>query len=275
MNKSLVLTTFAAIALFTSACDNKTTGFKQTETGLEYSIVRDSGNTKATLGDVVLVNLTYGIGDSMFFSTKQMGAPIPIPVSNPPFKGSFEEGLQLLGVGDSAAFQVSADSVYKNIFMTPLPGNFKPGQKFTFHVGVVSISNESKDIANFLKKNNITTKPQPSGLVYIQERPGTGAQALAGQKVRVHYTGMLMNGMKFDSSLDRKDPKTGKAEPFQFTLGARQVIPGWDEGIALMKVGEKGKLIIPSKLGYGPRGASDVIPPNATLIFEVELVGAE
>lgn len=275
MNKSLVLTAFAATTLLFSACDNKTTGFKQLETGLEYTIIRDSGNTKATLGDVALVNLTYGIGDSMFFSTKQMGAPIPIPVSEPPFPGAFEEGLALLGVGDSAAFQVSADSVYKKIFMTPLPSNFKPGQKFTFHVGVVRISNESKDIAAYLKKNNITAKPQSSGLVYIVDRAGTGPQAVAGQKVRVHYTGMLINGQKFDSSLDRKDPKTGKAEPFEFQLGSKQVIPGWDEGIALMKVGEKGRLIIPSKLGYGPRGASDVIPPNATLIFEVELIGAQ
>lgn len=275
MNKFQVITALAASALLFSACDSKTTGFKQLDTGLEYTMIRDSGNTKATIGDVVLVNLTYGIGDSMFFSTKQMGAPIPIPVSEPPFKGSFEEGLQLLGVGDSAAFQVSADSVYKKIFMTPLPANFKPGQKFTFHVGVVSKSNESKDIAAYLKKNNITTQPQPSGLVYISEQAGTGAQAMVGRKVRVHYTGMLLNGKKFDSSLDRKDPKTGKAEPFEFTLGAGQVIKGWDEGIALMKVGEKGRLIIPSKLGYGPRGASDVIPPNATLVFEVELVGAE
>lgn len=275
MNKSLVFTAFVASTLFFSACDNKTTGFKQLETGLEYTMIRDSGNTKASLGDVALVNLTYGIGDSMFFSTKQMGAPIAIPVSEPPFQGSFEEGLKLLGVGDSAAFQVSADSVYKKIFMTPLPKNFKPGQKFTFHVGVVSISNESKDIAAYLKKNNITTKPQPSGLVYIVDRAGTGPQAIVGQKVRVHYTGMLINGQKFDSSLDRKDPKTGKAEPFEFQLGSKQVIPGWDEGIALMKVGEKGRLIIPSKLGYGPRGASDVIPPNATLIFEVELMGAQ
>lgn len=275
MFKSLVVSTAAAATLFLSACDSKTTGFKQLPSGLSYTIVRDSGNTKAAIGDVVIVNLTYGIEDSMFFSTKQMGAPIPIQVVDPPFKGAFEEGLALLGVGDSAAFQVRADSVYLKIFQMKMPENIKPDAKFTFHVGVVKINNEERELMNYLKKNNIQATPLPSGLIYVQERPGTGAQAMAGKKVKVHYTGMLLNGKKFDSSLDRKDPKSGKAEPFEFVLGARQVIQGWDEGIALMKVGEKGKLFIPSKLGYGPRGASDVIPGYATLIFEVELIGVE
>jgi FKBP-type peptidyl-prolyl cis-trans isomerase len=275
MFKSLVFTTVAAAVLMLSSCDSKTTGFKQLSSGLSYTVIRDSGKTKAAIGDIVTINLTYGLDDSLFFTTKQMGTPIPIEVVNPPFKGSFEEGLVLLGVGDSAAFQVRADSVYEKIFQMKMPENIKPDEKFTFHVGVVNISNEARTLQEYLKKNNIQANPLPSGLIYLQEKPGTGAQAMPGKKVKVHYTGMLLDGRKFDSSLDRKDPKTGKVEPFEFTLGARQVIPGWDEGIGLMKVGEKGRLFIPSKLGYGPRGASDVIPGYATLIFEVELVGVE
>jgi FKBP-type peptidyl-prolyl cis-trans isomerase len=95
---------------------------------------------------------------------------------------------------------------------------------------------------------------------------GSGDEATSGQQVDVHYTGWLENGTKFDSSLDR-------GKPFSFRLGGGQVIQGWDQGVAGMKVGGKRKLTIPSHLGYGARGAGGVIPPNATLIFEVELLG--
>lgn len=104
-----------------------------------------------------------------------------------------------------------------------------------------------------------------SGLSYLDITPGTGASPTAGKQVKVHYTGTLENGTKFDSSLDRNDP-------FVFTIGVGQVIPGWDEGVMSMKVGGKRKLIIPANLGYGARGAGGVIPPNATLLFDVELL---
>jgi FKBP-type peptidyl-prolyl cis-trans isomerase len=112
----------------------------------------------------------------------------------------------------------------------------------------------------------------PSGLKYTDTTVGTGAEATRGKKVSVHYTGWLYNngekGRKFDSSLDR-------GQPFQFALGAGQVIKGWDEGVAGMKIGGKRTLIIPPELGYGARGAGGVIPPNATLTFDVELLKVE
>ncbi len=95
---------------------------------------------------------------------------------------------------------------------------------------------------------------------------GTGAEAVKGKLVSVHYTGWLTNGKKFDSSKDR-------GQPFQFPLGAGHVIQGWDEGVKGMKVGGKRKLTIPPEMGYGAQGAGGVIPPNATLVFEVELLG--
>ncbi len=110
----------------------------------------------------------------------------------------------------------------------------------------------------------------PSGLQYEDTTVGEGAEAKAGQDVTVHYTGWLYNdgtqGAKFDSSKDRNDP-------FEFSLGAGMVIKGWDEGVAGMKIGGKRTLIIPAALGYGARGAGGVIPPNATLKFDVELLG--
>ncbi len=111
-----------------------------------------------------------------------------------------------------------------------------------------------------------TTK---SGLKYIDQKVGSGDVAMKGNTVSVHYTGWFYTegkrGAKFDSSLDRK-------MPFEFKLGARQVIPGWDEGVEGMKVGGKRELIIPPDLGYGPRGMPGIIPPNSTLNFEVELL---
>jgi peptidylprolyl isomerase len=105
-----------------------------------------------------------------------------------------------------------------------------------------------------------------SGLGYVDLVEGAGAQPKTGDSVRVHYTGWLENGKKFDSSHDRR-------EPLVFAVGRGQVIKGWDEGVGSMKVGGKRKLVIPATLGYGSQGAGGVIPPNATLIFEVELLG--
>ncbi|MBM3357186.1 MAG: FKBP-type peptidyl-prolyl cis-trans isomerase [Betaproteobacteria bacterium] len=110
------------------------------------------------------------------------------------------------------------------------------------------------------------TTTTPSGLTIEDLVVGEGAVAAAGQPVKVHYTGRLTDGTKFDSSKDRNDP-------FVFSLGAGRVIRGWDEGVQGMKVGGKRKLTIPPALGYGARGAGGVIPPNATLVFEVELLG--
>jgi peptidylprolyl isomerase len=108
----------------------------------------------------------------------------------------------------------------------------------------------------------------PTGLEYIDEKIGTGAMPEAGQHVTVHYVGTLQDGTKFDSSIDRH-------EPFTFQIGKGEVIKGWDEGVMSMRVGGRRKLIIPPDLAYGARGAGGVIPPNATILFDVELLGVK
>lgn len=126
----------------------------------------------------------------------------------------------------------------------------------------VSATQEKAPAKNGNGKEVVTA----SGLKYVDLKAGQGEEAKAGKVVEVHYTGWLENGTKFDSSVDRK-------RPFTFRLGAGDVIKGWDEGVAGMKAGGKRRLVIPPDLGYGKRGAGEVIPPGATLIFEVELLG--
>jgi len=121
------------------------------------------------------------------------------------------------------------------------------------------------EMDTFAMPTNLETTA--SGLQYSIDQPGTGAQPKPGQTVSVHYSGWLTDGTPFDSSRTRN-------QPFEFPLGMGRVIKGWDEGVAAMKIGEKRTLVIPASLGYGSRGAGGVIPPNATLVFKVELLGA-
>lgn len=135
-------------------------------------------------------------------------------------------------------------------------------------VATTNVTENNTLIANNHMSDASKVVTTPSGLKYEEITEGTGATPTPGQTVTVHYTGTLEDGTKFDSSRDRN-------RPFSFTIGVGQVIQGWDEGLSTMKVGGRRTLIIPPELGYGSRGAGGVIPPNATLVFDVELLGVK
>lgn len=263
--------------------------FKTTKDGLEYKIVNDvAGDHKPQLGDIIEMHVKTKIGDSSLFDSYKMnnGQPVQFPLMAGGFKGDLPDGLMMLTPGDSAVFRVSLDSVRKK--GAQLPPWIKPTDKMEYQVKLVSVKTQEemkkemeaksagqkdaddKILQDFFTKNNIHPTKTASGLYYVMANPGSGESAKAGQTVTVNYTGKLLDGTPFDSNVD---PQFQHVEPFSFALGGGQVIPGWDEGVALMKKGGKATFYIPSTLAYGPEGRAPKIPANAILIFDVEVTG--
>lgn len=261
--------------------------YKKSDKGVRYSLVKSNKGAKIKLDDIVFLQIKYATDkDSVLFDSWKMGGPIQLKVSKPTFKGDLMDGLNLMTAGDSVLFLFSADSMFTKTFNMPLPEFITPGSDLKFTVKIDRITTEEilradeikiekeknmeeqKAIEQYIADNKLTPVTTPSGLKYVMYNEGTGAKAEAGKTVRVHYTGKLLNGTKFDSSYDRNDP-------IEFKLGQGMVIKGWDEGIALLKEGGKALLIIPSNIAYGARGAGGVIPPFAPLTFEVELVSVQ
>lgn len=282
-----ILGIFLLVCLSTIVFAQKKINYKTASNGLRYSFAKSNKGPKIKLDDIVFLQLKYATSkDSVIFDSWKMGGPIQIKVSKATFKGDLMDALTMMSNADSAHFLINADSLFSKTFNMPMPEFIVKGSDMKFTVKVTNVTTEEilradeikvqkqKDmeeiglIDQYIKENNLTVQTSASGLKYVISNPGTGAQAEAGKTVKVHYTGKLLNGTKFDSSLDRNDP-------IEFQLGRGMVIKGWDEGIALLKEGGKALLIIPSNLAYGSRGAGGVIPPFAPLTFEVELVSVQ
>jgi FKBP-type peptidyl-prolyl cis-trans isomerase FkpA len=281
---SLAMMGMAVLGL--NACKNDG-GFKKTKTGLEYKIIKDEKKGSSPgYGDMVTLFLNISYGDSTVFDTKTMngGQPLEMPLMEPMFKGDWPEGLTLLTEGDSAIFNIPVDTIRKYSQMQgqgELPPYMKDGNKITYAVKLVSFKSKAqqesaamqqkdmddKMLQDYFTKNNIAAQKTNTGLYYIIDKPGSGANAQAGQDVTVMYTGKTMDGNAFDSNID---PKFNHTDPLTFQVGRGQVIPGWDEGIMLMNKGAKGRLFIPSTLAYGPQERPG-LPANSILIFDVEI----
>ena len=228
-------------------------GFEKTNNGLFYKFYRQNKEAeKPKIGDVLDVTMFYTSEDSIIFDSRNNPNVLRMMIKESQYKGDIYEALQMLAIGDSALFVISADSFFlKSVGMKQLPDFIKSASLLHFNICLNRIQTDAV--------------PIKGGRYYINIKEGTGEEPIAGKTVKVHYLGTLLNGKKFDSSYDR-------GEPFEFQLGAGRVIKGWDEGITLMKVGGKAKLIIPSHIGYGEKGAGGSIAPFSTLVFEVELI---
>jgi FKBP-type peptidyl-prolyl cis-trans isomerase FkpA len=271
------------ITILAAACNKYRT--QVTENGLKYQVFEHEDDArKAKLGDIMSFHLVLKNGtDSTLRDTYKEGNPVKMVLQQPPFKGSFEEGLAMLAAGDSAKFLVNADTLFARM-MQPMPPMIKKGSELSFTVKVLSVLTseefqkqqaeagtkqktiDAKVIEDFLAKNNLKAKARKtaSGLYYIPQVEGTGPSPSQGDNVKVHYTGKFLDGKEFDSSKNQ-------GKPLELQVGQGMVIPGWEEGILLMKKGEKGLLVIPSGLAYGPE-AYGPIPGNSVLQFEMELI---
>jgi peptidylprolyl isomerase len=240
-------------------------GDTTTESGLQHIVIEEGNGPAPQSGEIVSVHYRGILEDGTEFDNSyDRGQPIAFPLGQGMVIPGWEEGIALMKVGEKAKLIIPPDLAYGE--QGAGGGIIPPNATLTFEVELVSILPGSPEAATEVDEADYTTTE--SGLKYYDLEVGEGPSPEAGQLVSVHYTGWLEDGSKFDSSLDR-------GQPFAFPLGMGQVIPGWDEGVATMKVGGQRQLVIPPELAYGEQGAGGVIPPNATLIFEVELLDVQ
>lgn len=280
--KNVFLPHFLSLFLFFSACSSG--GFKTADSGLRYKMIVENPNEQKPIqGDVLTLKFRYTdasgktIEESSLFRTQLK------KISHA--GGCIEDALLMMHKGDSGIFKINAEKYYTKSRKQHLPENLNPDEELFFYIKLVNIKSieefkterqmayisdvreEDRLLKDFLKRTNVTVAPTPSGLYVITIKPGEGKTPEPGKKVQVHYLGYFIDGQIFDSSYERK-------KPFEFRYGMGEVIQGWDEALQYMKVGGKYKLIIPSHLAYGDQQHGP-IPPNASLIFEIELLHAD
>jgi len=250
---------------------------QKTASGLYYEI-KDKGQEgkKVAAGQKVNVNYTGMFLDGKKFDSNTDSSfhhmqPFQLEVGKGMVIKGWDEGLQLLNTGGKGTLYIPSTLAYGSTERGPIPAN----SILVFDVEILDLPDQDvldeTTIKEYIKKNNIKATRTKSGLYYAITQKGTGPNASSGKKVTMNYTGKLLDGTAFDSNVD---PKFNHVNPFSFQLGVGQVIRGWDEGVALLNTGAKATFIIPSGLAYGP-GGNHGIPPNAVLLFDVELVSIE
>ena len=291
---------FAAMLTFAaSACSQEEVpyeGYQKTKSGLYYRFFTQNEGELPQQKDVMEVLIGCVVNDTNYVFPVMSNV---FQCMEPLFPGDIFEGMAMMHKGDSASFIVNIDSTFKTLFgQYPMPSpytstdvmrfevrldDFYPESEYAARLGAKikkdaeariekmkadhpeETATAAQQLTEYLAKNKINAEPTASGLYYVMTQEGNGEKPAVGQMVQVHYTGKLLDGTVFDSSVER-------GEPISIPIGVGQVIPGWDEGIQMMSKGEKGVLYIPYYLAYGDRQAGDKITPFSNLMFEVELV---
>lgn len=286
MKKILLLSLIFGV-LFTSCQQSSKSksyeGYVQTSSGLYYKFYEENDGENPQIMEILDVVISSSINDTAVIIPENR---MILPMMESMFAGDIYEGFKMMHKGDTASFMVRADSTFMTLFGSPMPDVFSVDDLMRFEIRLNDFYPESelqakqieymkKNYANetlaaenelneYFKNNNIKPMTTASGLNYVITKEGNGEKPAVGTLIKVHYTGKLLDGSVFDSSVNRN-------QPFQFVLGIGQVISGWDEGLQLLSKGGKAVLYIPYYLAYGDRGAG-AIPPFSTLIFEVELI---
>lgn len=258
--------------------------------GIEYKFLKDAPGTQYPVaGNFIEANLLTRLGEdgTILFDSRTMNdnKPVQFQVQAPQFKGDVIEGVMKMTPGDSAMFLLSVDSLAKVGQQIP-NAKLGEGQKLVYVIQLVSVKTQEqvekekkanaavqtgiddKLIQEYLKKKGIKATKTASGLYYKIDREGTGATVKAGEQATVNYSGRTLNDSTFDSNVD---PAFQHVQPFSFNVAGHQVIPGWDEGVQLLKKGTKATLFIPSTMAYGDRSPSPKIPANSVLVFDIEV----
>jgi len=263
-------------------------GYTLLASGLEYKVItHGKGKRKPVLTDHIELHISYQVGDSVIFDSRKVNNdnPVPIPVAKPRGPGDPAEVFVYLVAGDSAVVRFPVDSIKGG----QLPPGAKKGDKMIFKIKMVSVKTEAEDkkdneekaakqmaiddkiLADYFKKNNLKPLKTASGLYYIVSEPGHGEVIKPGFTADVNYTGMYMDGKKFDSNVDST---FHHMQPLSVEVGKGHVIKGWDEGLQLLKPGSKATFYIPSPLAYGPVEKQGM-PANSILLFDVEIVAVK
>lgn len=292
INRILPIACIGVALLANTGCKNNGGGSKKSVNGIEYTIVKDAPGNNAKFGDIIEFHLvakcdTLELGNTW---KGNAGKPVSMPLDSTMNKTDFQAVFPFMSPGDSAVVEISCDTMIK--YMPPsqqqLPPWLQKGKKVIVNVSLISakskadfeneqkqksakqIEADDKILQDYFAKNSIKATKTASGLYYNITKEGTGAQVQKGQMVSMNYTGKTLEGKTFDSNVDSN---FHHVQAFTFPVGLGQVIPGWDEGVQLLKNGSKAVFYIPSALAYGERGAGPDVGPNTILMFDVEVTG--
>jgi len=285
MTGNLPFLMLALMGLFSCGRATRFPGYKDAGNGAYYKLHKIGENpAKARPGDYITVNLEYRtMEDSVFFSGTRK-----LQLATPEYDGSIDACFAMLAEDDSASFIISAGDFFAKTLHNGLPEFIHPGGSLKINAEIVDIQTEAEyeneknaflswieDFGNyekvilkqFIASEKLTVKPLPSGIYYLNIRPGTGKKVEPGDTLTINYEGRFLNGKFFDSTIRRQ-------QPFQFIYGTEwQVIRGLEEAIGMMHEGERSLFILPSEQGFGSLGSSTgIIPPFTSLIFEVEIL---